>query len=201
MNSLQPHRWALGCGRHACAVFLVCDTRVRYRCRCPPRCSPTRPLSAHLPGAQDGGPEGPEAPRGPKRPAVWQLVADNIYTHRTRKQQDEDDVMICQCPTKYYTDTEPGCGTECINRMLNIECVPVRVWLGGRVGWVWGAACTRSHREGVRLLHACHHTKWPRQHCPLLLTHTVRLLATSAPTCLPRAGALPVWPAVPEPAV
>lgn len=64
------------------------------------------------------------------RPSVWQHVTENIYTHRKRRQQDDDDVMICQCPQKYYTDTEPGCGPTCINRMLNTECSPVRVVQG-----------------------------------------------------------------------
>lgn len=59
------------------------------------------------------------------RPSIWHHVTENIYTHRKRKQQDDDDVMICQCPQKFFTDTEPGCGPTCINRMLNTECSPV----------------------------------------------------------------------------
>jgi hypothetical protein len=58
-------------------------------------------------------------------PAVWQLLKDNILAHRKRKGQDEDDIMICHCkPTWRGGD---GCGPDCINRMLCIECVPVRV--------------------------------------------------------------------------
>jgi hypothetical protein len=62
-----------------------------------------------------------------KRPPVWQLIKHNIYTHRARKQQDEDDIMICQCP-RLWGPPDPsvtGCGPNCLNRMLNIECVTV----------------------------------------------------------------------------
>ncbi|KAG2485616.1 hypothetical protein HYH03_015679 [Edaphochlamys debaryana] len=55
-------------------------------------------------------------------PAVWQLLKDNVLAHRKRKVQDEDDIMICHCkPTWRGGD---GCGPDCINRMLCIECVP-----------------------------------------------------------------------------
>ncbi|KAL4422425.1 hypothetical protein ABPG75_008622 [Micractinium tetrahymenae] len=64
------------------------------------------------------------APRRHRRPPVWQLVTSNLYTHRERKEQDEDDIMICQCKKIWATDTTTvGCGPECLNRMLNIECV------------------------------------------------------------------------------
>ena len=56
-------------------------------------------------------------------PAVIGLIRDNVFSHRKRKYQDEDDVMICQCkPTWRGGD---GCGPDCINRLLCIECVPV----------------------------------------------------------------------------
>lgn len=64
-----------------------------------------------------------ERKRRKKRPAVWQLVRENIYTHRRRKEQDEDDIMICQC--RRPSDGGVGCGADCLNRLLNIECVPV----------------------------------------------------------------------------
>lgn len=35
-------------------------------------------------------------PRRHKRPPVWQLITSNMYTFRERKEQDEDDIMICQ---------------------------------------------------------------------------------------------------------
>eukprot|EP00887_Chlorella_sp_A99_P003835 scaffold11.g3835.t1 len=58
-----------------------------------------------------------------KRPPVWQLLQSNIYTNRERKVQDEDDIMICQCKPIWATDTTTvGCGPECLNRMLTIEC-------------------------------------------------------------------------------
>lgn len=68
-----------------------------------------------------------EHTRRKKRPAVWQLVKENIYTHRQRKSQDEDDIMICQCRMRTYGGK--GCGPDCLNRLLNIECVPVRAVL------------------------------------------------------------------------
>ncbi|PNH00860.1 Histone-lysine N-methyltransferase ASHH2, partial [Tetrabaena socialis] len=55
-------------------------------------------------------------------PAVWQLLKDNVLAHRKRKCQDEDDIMICHCKPVYRGGD--GCGPDCINRMLCIECVP-----------------------------------------------------------------------------
>ncbi len=101
-------------------------------------------------------------------PAVWQVLKDNILTHRKRKVQDEDDIMICHCkPTWRGGD---GCGPDCINRMLCIECVSVRhrkayrradgrgEGLGERgvgvgVGWGWGrhAATYESFRRSAGL--------------------------------------------------
>ena len=52
-----------------------------------------------------------------RRPAVWQLVADNVYIHRHAKALHDDDVMLCACPAG------GGCGASCINRTLNVECV------------------------------------------------------------------------------
>jgi SET domain/AWS domain len=77
---------------------------------------------------EDGGPSTQEvalrASKLRKRPPVWQLIAKNIYMHRERKQLDEDEVMICQCKPIWGTDTTTiGCGENCLNRMLNIECV------------------------------------------------------------------------------
>ncbi len=65
-----------------------------------------------------------ERQRRKRIPAVWQLMKDNAFGHRKRKIQDEDDIMICSCrPTWRGGD---GCGPDCINRMLCIECSPVR---------------------------------------------------------------------------
>lgn len=47
--------------------------------------------------AGGGGDDGPgSTPRRHKRPPVWQLITSNMYTFRERKEQDEDDIMICQ---------------------------------------------------------------------------------------------------------
>ena len=59
------------------------------------------------------------------RPAIWQRIRDNIYTARERKEPDEDDIMICQCSC-FARDQNSGCGATCLNRVLNIECEPVR---------------------------------------------------------------------------
>lgn len=71
--------------------------------------------------SDDSGGEGHKR----KRPSIWQLVKSNLYTHRKRKVQDEDDIMICQCTLS----GDKGCDPDCINRMLNLECVPVS-WPG-----------------------------------------------------------------------
>lgn len=60
--------------------------------------------------------------RGKKRPAVWQLVTSNLYPHRSRNTQDDDEIMVCQCTSVVGTDGD-ACGEHCLNRMLNIECV------------------------------------------------------------------------------
>lgn len=65
-----------------------------------------------------------ERERRRKLPAVWQLLSDNIYAHRRRKRQAEDDVMICQCEPPWRTGGAKGCGGGCINRLLAIECTP-----------------------------------------------------------------------------
>ncbi len=64
-----------------------------------------------------------ERARRRRIPAAWQLISDNVMTHRKRKVQDEDDVMICNC--KPHWRGGDGCGPDCINRMLCVECVAV----------------------------------------------------------------------------
>lgn len=97
------------------------------RARRPPKSFPSPP---HGLDPQDAAtPLSPAA--GPaklplRNPPVWQLVAENIYTHRARRAQEEDDIMICQCKHLWPSDPTPsGCGEACLNRMLNIECVTV----------------------------------------------------------------------------
>uniref|UniRef100_A0A1D1Y970 Histone-lysine N-methyltransferase ASHH2 n=3 Tax=Anthurium amnicola TaxID=1678845 RepID=A0A1D1Y970_9ARAE len=51
----------------------------------------------------------------------WVLIKSNMLLHRARKTQMIDEVMVCQC--KPPLDGSMGCGDECLNRMLNIECV------------------------------------------------------------------------------
>ncbi|CAN0928431.1 Histone-lysine N-methyltransferase ASHH2 [Linum grandiflorum] len=48
-------------------------------------------------------------------------IRTNQFMHRRRKTQNIDEVMICHC--RRPVDGRLGCGDECLNRMLNIECV------------------------------------------------------------------------------
>ena len=59
----------------------------------------------------------PGTSRGGYRARVrYQLVRRNVYPHRRVKVMTEDDIMVCQCTAS------DGCGKECINRQLQIEC-------------------------------------------------------------------------------
>ncbi|GLJ25256.1 hypothetical protein SUGI_0483490 [Cryptomeria japonica] len=53
--------------------------------------------------------------------AFWTLIKHNRILHRSRKTQAIDEIMVCHC--KPPEDGSYGCGDECLNRMLNIECV------------------------------------------------------------------------------
>lgn len=59
---------------------------------------------------------------------IWQYISENVITHRPRKRWLEDDIMVCQCKP---VPGCKGCGPKCLNRLLNIECVAVRVGLQG----------------------------------------------------------------------
>ncbi|XP_038885000.1 histone-lysine N-methyltransferase ASHH2 isoform X2 [Benincasa hispida] len=48
-------------------------------------------------------------------------ISSNQFLHRSRKTQTIDEIMVCHC--KPALDGRLGCGDECLNRMLNIECV------------------------------------------------------------------------------
>ena len=41
-----------------------------------------------------------------------------MYPHRRTKRVSDDDIMVCAC------DPRDGCGADCINRQLQIECTP-----------------------------------------------------------------------------
>ncbi|XP_042475945.1 histone-lysine N-methyltransferase ASHH2-like isoform X2 [Macadamia integrifolia] len=58
-------------------------------------------------------------PRAPQE-ATWKLIKSNLFLHRSRKTQTIDEIMVCHC--KRPPDGSLGCGDECLNRMLNIEC-------------------------------------------------------------------------------
>ncbi|XP_062099461.1 histone-lysine N-methyltransferase ASHH2 isoform X2 [Humulus lupulus] len=60
-------------------------------------------------------------PRDPKKTAACVSIRTNQYLHRSRKTQTIDEMMICQC--KPPSDGRLGCGDDCLNRVLNIECM------------------------------------------------------------------------------
>uniref|UniRef100_A0A803LHI2 Histone-lysine N-methyltransferase ASHH2 n=1 Tax=Chenopodium quinoa TaxID=63459 RepID=A0A803LHI2_CHEQI len=55
------------------------------------------------------------------QPSTWMLIKSNLFLHRSRKAQSMDEIMVCHC--KPPVDGRLGCGSQCLNRMLNIECV------------------------------------------------------------------------------
>ncbi|XP_020573739.1 uncharacterized protein LOC110020099 isoform X2 [Phalaenopsis equestris] len=61
----------------------------------------------------------------PLRPAAirttWTRIKSNLFLHRNRRTLTIDEMMVCHC--KLPRDGGLGCGEECLNRMLNIECV------------------------------------------------------------------------------
>ncbi|KAE9587204.1 putative histone-lysine N-methyltransferase chromatin remodeling SET family [Lupinus albus] len=48
-------------------------------------------------------------------------ILTNEFLHRRHKTQSIDEIMVCHC--KPPQEGKLGCGDECLNRMLNIECV------------------------------------------------------------------------------
>ncbi|XP_075499094.1 histone-lysine N-methyltransferase ASHH2-like isoform X1 [Primulina tabacum] len=53
--------------------------------------------------------------------SAWSLIKSNLFLHRSRKTQTVDEVMVCHCKPPSFG--RMGCGSKCLNRMLNIECV------------------------------------------------------------------------------
>lgn len=56
------------------------------------------------------------------RPSVRQVLR-NLFAHRKRKVVDEDDIMVCTCES-VNGESGAGCGEDCINRLMCIECTP-----------------------------------------------------------------------------
>ncbi|XP_010533983.1 PREDICTED: histone-lysine N-methyltransferase ASHH2-like [Tarenaya hassleriana] len=56
----------------------------------------------------------------PKTP-FFRGIKCNQFLHRSRKAQTIDEVLVCQC--KAPPCGRLGCGDDCLNRMLKIECV------------------------------------------------------------------------------
>ncbi|PKA66785.1 Histone-lysine N-methyltransferase ASHH2 [Apostasia shenzhenica] len=62
-----------------------------------------------------------EPQRTAARRTTWGLIKSNLYRHRNRRTQTIDEVMVCHCKPSH--DGSLGCADECLNRVLNIECV------------------------------------------------------------------------------
>ncbi|GLU00957.1 hypothetical protein SLE2022_182900 [Rubroshorea leprosula] len=56
-----------------------------------------------------------------RQASVFWRIDSNEFLHRRRKTQTIDEIMVCHC--KPPPDGQLGCRDECLNRMLNIECV------------------------------------------------------------------------------
>ncbi|CAG9465087.1 unnamed protein product [Pedinophyceae sp. YPF-701] len=57
-----------------------------------------------------------------KIPQVWQRILSSIYLYRKKRVTDEDD-MVCMCAPRTRADgSQFGCGSDCVNRQLFIEC-------------------------------------------------------------------------------
>ena len=210
--------------------------------------------AAAVAAAAAGGDAPGSGRRRHKRPPVWQLITGNLYTHRERKEQDEDDIMICQvgaggcwrvpggsgrtaplplhatgaaplllrlllrlsrCPCRSASPLPPpaawparrlcpaqckkiwatdqssvGCGPECLNRMLNIECVEVRPAPGCRRAACWPPPPRSAAPPAARcrVLGGCPLTLLLRCFCPMAGRSTAPA-GTAAPTrCSPSAS-------------
>ncbi|KAK7282685.1 hypothetical protein RIF29_11658 [Crotalaria pallida] len=53
--------------------------------------------------------------------STFSCIFTNEFLHRSHKTQTIDEIMVCHC--KPPPEGTLGCGDECLNRMLNIECV------------------------------------------------------------------------------
>ncbi|XP_027358952.1 histone-lysine N-methyltransferase ASHH2 isoform X2 [Abrus precatorius] len=53
--------------------------------------------------------------------STFTRILTNEFLHRSHKTQTIDEIMVCHC--KPPQEGKLGCGDECLNRMLNIECV------------------------------------------------------------------------------
>ncbi|KAK7351090.1 hypothetical protein VNO77_10270 [Canavalia gladiata] len=53
--------------------------------------------------------------------STFTRIFTNEFLHRSHKTQTIDEIMVCHC--KSPQEGKLGCGDECLNRMLNIECV------------------------------------------------------------------------------
>ncbi|KAF5467903.1 hypothetical protein F2P56_012110 [Juglans regia] len=53
--------------------------------------------------------------------STFKRISTNEFLHRRRKTQTIDEIMVCHC--KPSPKGLLGCGDECLNRVLNIECV------------------------------------------------------------------------------
>ncbi|GMY06658.1 histone-lysine N-methyltransferase ASHH2 isoform X3, partial [Fagus crenata] len=53
--------------------------------------------------------------------STFKCISTNEFLHRKRRSQTIDEIMVCHCESP--SKGRLGCGDECLNRILNIECV------------------------------------------------------------------------------
>lgn len=107
---------------------------------------------------------GQRKPLHKQKPAVWQQISANIFTHREKKTQHEDEIMICACPKP--ANGKPGCGPNCLNRQLAIECHPVSsstyllagVWLSPLAGCLQSTSVSANEDCHAPFVHEKHAT-------------------------------------------
>eukprot|EP00232_Nephroselmis_pyriformis_P009501 CAMPEP_0182881104 /NCGR_PEP_ID=MMETSP0034_2-20130328/16974_1 /TAXON_ID=156128 /ORGANISM="Nephroselmis pyriformis, Strain CCMP717" /LENGTH=416 /DNA_ID=CAMNT_0025014127 /DNA_START=198 /DNA_END=1445 /DNA_ORIENTATION=- len=58
----------------------------------------------------------------PGQPYKWAKVKKNIFYHRKARQIKADEVLVCDCEPP--RDGSMGCGEDCCNRMLAVQCTP-----------------------------------------------------------------------------
>ncbi|XP_051139160.1 histone-lysine N-methyltransferase ASHH2 isoform X2 [Andrographis paniculata] len=115
-NKIEPdHRWT--CKENADSNFADCSIPQEITDE-----EINRELGISEPSEED--PDGTlktENQTKVTQPSSWSLIKSNLFLHRSRKRQTIDEVMVCHC--KPPADGGMSCGAECLNRMLNIECV------------------------------------------------------------------------------
>ncbi|KAF3337736.1 histone-lysine N-methyltransferase ASHH2-like isoform X2 [Carex littledalei] len=74
-------------------------------------------INAELEISDGSGDEGPSS----LGPAPFTPLKMNLFLHRHRRSQTIDEIMVCNC--KPPQNGGIGCRSQCLNRMLSIECI------------------------------------------------------------------------------